>query len=314
MSKQFIKNSALFCCLLLGIVFLIQLAVSYRIKGKTVTGYDTLELTSNVNADMVFMGSSRCWAHFDPQFFGDNYHLKSVNIGMNGHSDLMASMLRLENYLAKNKAPKFVLLNIDPFVSVGSLEHNTKFVNKNDYARFAFFPKEEDKPFMDYFQFSTAERYVPLYALFKYQMFIDCVTLKKSNSFPNGFEENDEKWDTVKYPISDFNKKFFFKQKEIPSIAKALKELNDLCKQHKIQLICIQTPVYKSTYDADAFAMPGATCRELDIPFIDISNSNIQQKTNYFYNAIHLNKEGVQEMNKQLKNAKELDMILKINP
>ncbi|WP_284653025.1 hypothetical protein [Flavobacterium terrisoli] len=312
--KQFFKNIILFALLLIGIIFLIQIAVSYRIKGKTVTGYDTLEQTSDLNADLVFMGSSRCWAHFDPKFFEDNYKLKSVNIGMNGHSDLMASTLRLENYLAKNKAPKFVLLNIDPFISAGTLEHNTKLVNKNDYSRFAFFLKKEDEPFMDYFGFDTAERYVPLYALFKYQLIMDCVSLKKSNLFPKGFELNDEKWDTIKYPISDVNKKYFFKSKDIPSITKALKDLNDLCSANNIKLICIETPVYKSTYEATAFEMPKAICTNLGIPYIDVNEEYIRNKTDYFYNAIHLNKEGVYEMNKLLKNEKELDTIFKINP
>lgn len=312
--KQFFKNSFLFALLLISLLLLIQIIVSFRIKGKTVTGYDTLELTSNVNADLVFMGSSRCWAHFDPQFFEENYQLKSVNIGMNGHSDLMASRLRLQNYLAKNKAPKFVLLNIDPFISAGSLEHNTKMVNKNDYARFAFFPKEEDQAFMDYFQFDTAERYVPLYALFKYQMFIDCVTLSKSNVFPRGFELNDEQWDTIKYPISDINKKYFFKPKDIPSITQALKELNDLCRKNNIRLIAIQSPVYKITYDTVAFERPKTICQQLNIPFIDVNAESIRNNTDYFYNAIHLNKKGVEEMNKRLKNEKELAEIFKINP
>lgn len=309
--KQFFKNSILFSCLLLGIIFLIQLAVSYRIKGKTATGYDTLEQTSNINADLAFMGSSRCWAHFDPKFFEVNYHLKSVNIGMNGHSDLTASILRLKNYLTKNKAPKFVVLNIDPFVNAGSLENNTNFVNKNDYARFAFFPNEEDEPFMDYFGFDKSERYVPLYALFKYNMFIDCITLKHSNVFPKGFELNDEKWDTIKYPISDFNKKYFFKPKDIPVIIQTLKELDDFCKKNNIQLICIQTPVYKSVYDSKFFEMTKSFCQKLNIPFVDVSNSFIKDKTDYFYNAIHLNKDGVSEMNKLLKNEKELTAILK---
>lgn len=312
--KQFFRNSFLFALLLISLLLLIQIAVSLRIKGKSVTGYDTLELTSNVNADLVFMGSSRCWAHFDPQFFEDNFQLKSVNIGMNGHSDLMASTLRLQNYLAKNKAPKFVLLNIDPFISAGSLEHNTKMVNKNDYARFAFFPKEEDQAFMDYFQFDTAERYVPLYALFKYQMFIDCVTLNKSNAFPRGFELNDEQWDTIKYPISDINKKYFFKPKDIPSITQALKELNDLCRKNNIRLIAIQTPVYQATYDAFAFERPKTICQQLNIPFIDVNVESIRSKTDYFYNAIHLNKKGVEEMNQLLTNEKELAEIFKINP
>lgn len=312
--KSFFKNSVAFLLLLLGIIFLVQMAISYRIKGKTVTGYDTLEQTANVNAELVFIGSSRCWAHFDPKFFEDNYKMKSVNIGMNGHSDLTASMLRLNHYLTKNKAPKFVLLNYDPFVTAGSLEHNTNFVNKNDYARFAFFPDKEEQPFMDYFGFDSSERYIPLYALFKYNMFVDCITMKYSNAFPKGFELNDEKWDTVKYPISDFNKKYFFKPKDVPSIIQTLKQLDDLCKKNSIQLICIQTPVYKSVYDAKAFEMPKTICQKLTIPFIDVGNSAIKDKTDYFYNAIHLNKEGVNEMNKRLQNGKELDTIFKINP
>lgn len=312
--KQFLKSTIVFALQLIGIIFLVQIAVSYRIKGKTVTGYDTLEQTSNINADLAFMGSSRCWAHFDPNFFEENYHLKSVNIGMNGHSDLTASILRLENYLTKNKAPKFVIFNIDPFVNAGSLKHNTNFVNKNDYARFAFFPNKEDKPFMDYFGFDNSERYVPLYALFKYKMFINCITLKYSSSFPKGFELNDEKWNTIKYPISDLNKKYFYKEKDIPGIIKTLKQLDGLCKKNSIQLICIQTPVYKSVYEPKVFEMPKNICQKLDIPFIDVSNSFIKDKTDYFYNAIHLNKEGVYEMNKLLKNEKELNTILKINP
>lgn len=312
--KRFLKNTVFFSCLLLGIIFLIQLAISYRIKGKTVTGYDTLEQTANVNADLVFLGSSRCWAHFDPRFFEKNYHLKSVNIGMNGHSDLVASLLRLENYLAKNKAPKFALLNVDPFIIGGSLQHNTKFINKNDYSRFAFFPNPEDEALMDYFQFDTAERCIPLYALFKYQLFMDCVTLKNSNAFPEGFEENDEKWDTVKYPITDENKEYYFKDKDIPGITKALKEINDLCQKNNIRLICLQSPVYQSTYELDAFEKPKAICQKLNIPFIDVSDSYIKDKTDYFYNAIHLNKKGVYEMNQLLKNEKELDAIFKINP
>lgn len=309
--KKFFKNSILFTCFLLGIIILMQLVISYRIKGKTVTGYDTLELTTNANADLVFLGSSRCWAHFDPNFFRENYHLKSANIGMNGHSELTASTLRLKNYLAKNNPPKFVILNFDPFIKTGTLQHNTKFVNKNDYARYAFFPNKEDEPLIDLFQFDNSERYIPLYALFKYQLFVDCITLKNSNAFPKGFELNDEKWDTVKYPISDFNKQFFFKPKDIPDVTKALKELDNYCKNNKMRLICIQTPVYKITYDAKVFEIPKIICQKLNIPFIDVSNSDIKDKTDNFYNAVHLNKKGVEEMNKLFKNDKELTAILK---
>jgi hypothetical protein len=312
--KQFFKNSVLFLCLLIGIVFLIQIAISYRIKGKTVTGYDTLELTSGVNANLVLLGSSRCWAHFDPRFFEQNYHVKAINIGMNGHSDLTATQLRLENYLSRNKAPKFAVLNIDPFVSVGSFRNNTNFVTKNDYARFAFFPDKRDKAFLEYFKFDNFEKYVPLYALFKYQLFTDCITLKNANTFKAGFELNDEKWDTIKYPINANSKKYFLKQKDIPNIEHSLKMLKDLCLKNNIRLLCIQTPTYKVTYDSVTFQIPKLLCAKLNIPFIDANFETIRAKTDYFYNVMHLNKNGVYEMNKLLKNEKELDTFFKINP
>ncbi|MDN3676835.1 hypothetical protein QWY90_05870 [Flavobacterium paronense] len=297
--------------LIIGIISVVQIAISYRIDGKTVTGYDTLESTANTNADLVCLGSSRCWAHFDPRFFESNYHIKTINIGMNGHSDLTATLLRLQNYLSRNKAPKFAILNIDPFVSAGSLTNNTNFVTKNQYARYAFFPNEKDNPFLNYFKFDNYEKYVPLYALFKYQLFADCLTLKNANSFKAGFELNDEKWDTIKYPITAQAKRYFFKQKDIPQLEHCLKILQNLCQKNNIQLFCIQTPAYQITYDSATFEKPKTFCAKLGIPFIDANYESIRTKTDYFYNVMHLNKKGVIEMNKLLKNEKELAEFLK---
>ncbi len=314
MMKKFLKNSLLFLSFVIVIICLLQLLISFRIKDKAVTGYDNWDTTSNVNADLVLLGSSRCRAHFDPRFFEKTYHLKTVNLGMNGHSELTAVQLRLENYLSKNKAPKYAILNFDPATIPGNTETNTNFTNKNNYSRFAFFPSKENSDLVNYFKFDNCEKYIPLYALFKYQLFEDCVTLKKSNVFPEGFELNDEKWDTIKQPISDINKKHYFKSEEIPAVAKALNEFDKLCKKNNIKLICIQTPVYKVAYDEKVFAAPKLICERLKIPFIDIDTAYIRNNTNYFYNAIHLNKNGVIEINKLLKNEKELDTFFKINP
>ncbi|WP_333877384.1 hypothetical protein [Flavobacterium sp.] len=312
--KRFILNTLKLAILFTGMVYLIQWGISYRISGKTVTGYDTLECTENVNADLVLLGSSRCWAHFDPEFFQSNYRVKTVNIGMNGHPDILASHLRFENYLARNKAPKYAILTMDPFVSAGNLEKNSNMVNKNDYARFAFMPNTMDEPLLQYFKFDAAERYVPLYALCKYQMFWDCITLNKSDSFPKGFELNDEEWDTLKYPITSENKKYFFKESDIPDIKKALMQFKQLCQKHQVKLLCIQTPTYKAVYDSESFNWPGAICKELNIPFFDANYEAIRNKTVYFYNTNHLNRTGVLEMNSRLKNAQQLTDFFKINP
>ena len=158
--KNFFKNSILFLSFAIVIISLLQAMISLRIKGKVVTGYDTWDATYNINADLVLLGSSRCWVHFDPRFFEKTYHLKTVNIGVNGHSELTAIQLRLENYLAKNKPPKFAILSFDPLVVSGSLKDNNKFSNKNNYARFAFLPSKENLELVDYFQFKIGRAHV----------------------------------------------------------------------------------------------------------------------------------------------------------
>lgn len=309
--KKFLKNSVLFSSFTIVIMCLLQSFISFRIKDKTVTGYDNWDTTSNINADLVLIGSSRCWAHFDPIFFKQVYHLKTVNIGFNGHSELLAVQLRLNNYLHKNKSPKYVILSFDPVTILASIDKNTNLTFKNHYARFAFLPSKENNDLVNYFKFDDCEKYIPLYALFKYQLFEDCITLKKSNKFPKGFELHDEKWDTIKYPITHGNKKLYFTLKEIKSVTVALSEFDKLCKKNNIKLICIQTPVYKVGYDEKTFAAPKLICASLKIPFIDANAAYIRNNIKYFYNTLHLNKNGVSEMNKLFKNDKEFTAFLK---
>lgn len=314
MMKKFLKNSVFFLSFVLVIICLLQVLISVRIKDKAITGYDNWDTTSNINADIVLLESSRCQAHFDPRFFEKTYHLKTVNLGMNGHSELSASILRLQNYLSKNKAPNYAILSFDPATIPGKIEDNDNFIDKNNYARFAFLPSKENKDLIDYFKFDNYEKYIPLYALFKYQLFEYCVTLKNSTIFPEGFQLNDEKWDTIKYPISDVNKKHYFKSNQISAVAKALSEFDKVCKKSNIQLICIQTPVYKVAYDEKTFAAPKLICKSIKIPFMDVNAAYIRNNINYFYNATHLNKNGITEINKLFKNEKELVTFFKINP
>lgn len=308
---KFLKNCTWFLGFVLVSIYLIQGLISFRIKDKAITGYDNWDTTSNINVDLVLLGSSRCWAHFDPRFFESTYHLKTVNIGMNGHSELPASILRLKNYLSKNKAPKYAILSFDPSISPGSFTNNTNFVNKNNYARFAFMPSKENLELVNYFKFDFKEKYIPLFALFKYQLVEDAVTLKYSCTFKEGFELNDEQWDTIKNPVLRIMKKHYVRIDKIALLKKQLQLLKSICAKNNIQLLCIQTPVYKSIYDSKVFQRSSEICKSLNIPFIDVNSAVIRENIHNFYNSSHLNKNGVEEMNKLLKNDKQLTAILK---
>ncbi|ULQ52385.1 hypothetical protein [Flavihumibacter fluvii] len=299
--RLFIKRMVVFALVTIGLVFFFQILISARIKGKTVRGHDNLEQTSNVHADLVLMGSSRCWSHLDPVFFDSTFKLRSINIGVDGHSEISMAIIRLKDYLSRNVPPKFAICTFDPFVSSGKQKNNTNYVHKNDFARYAFFPKEKDLLIVDYFGFNFFEKYVPLYAIFKYKLLANCIFLNnRSNYVDFGYERHDLNWDTIATPVSDKMKGFYFKESDIPAIQKSADSLVQLCKSNNIKLMFIQTPVYKVCYDDSAFSMTSKICSGMNIPFIDVNDEYIRNNIKFFYNSNHLNTTGVNAMNSLL--------------
>jgi hypothetical protein len=290
----------------------LQALISFRIKDKSVTGYDILEQTANVNADLVLMGASKCWAQLDPKFFEATFHLKTVNIAVDGHTEIAMAKVRLDDYLSRNKSPKYAIMSFDPFMKPGSEAHNDNFVHKNYFARYAFLPKEKDERFVNIFQFDNYEKYIPLYAIFKYSLFKNCITLKnESNYMQYGYEMHTEKWDTVANPVKDIMKSRFFSEKEIIPLKAALNDLNLHCQKNGIKLMCIETPVYKVIYDSIVFARNAAICKSLNIPYIQVNAKNIRDNVNNFYNSNHMNVYGVKELNKIMAADTTLQSILK---
>ena len=272
-----------------------------------ITGHDNLELTANFNSDLVLLGSSRCWAHFDPHFFEKTFKQKSVNIGVDGHSELSMVYLRLKDYLSRNEPPKYAILNLDPFMSAGNEINNNNFVHKNDFARYSFFPDKKNLLFVDYFKFSLVEKYIPLYSFFKYKILDDCLFIKESNDFIKyGYEIHNYGWDTIANPVTDKMKETFFTKEQIPTIINSLERVRELCTEYNIKLLCIQTPVYKVIHDEVVFSYANEICKTLNITFIDSNLEYIRNDIKYFYNSYHLNKKGVDEMNLFLSNNIEL--------
>jgi hypothetical protein len=282
------------------VITIIQIGISIFIKGKTINGHDNLDMTANVNRDLIFLGSSRCRAHFDPSFFDSAFNLKSVNIGVDGHSEITMAIIRLKTYLSVNNPPKFAVLTIDPFVGPGNENNNTNFVHKNDFARYAFFPSKNEQLIVNYFQFNIYEQKIPLYAIFKYKILSNCFWHTGNIYLKYGYDLHEESWDTLTNPVTDKAQKLFFKSDETDSITQALKNLDELCRKNKIKLLCIQTPVYKTCYNDTIFKKIRYICNQANVPFIDVNKESISNDITCFYNSNHLNKTGVEKMNAEI--------------
>jgi hypothetical protein len=298
---RFLKKIGIFLALFLAVSLLAQVLLGWLIRDRTINGQDNLDVVRGQENGMIFLGSSRCYAQFDPVLFSQNLKLKCLNLGSDGHSELTMHILRLLNYLEKNKAPKFVLLNFDPLVSGGSMDENTNFVNKDDFARFAYRPSADNLPIVDYFHFNFAEKYIPLYALLRYKEILYCLPPWNRSAWAmHGYDRHDELWDTISHPVNHLLKKFYFGTDDIPSIKERLIQIDSICKSHSITLICVQTPIYQEVYDRKSFSYPGMICQDLHIPFIDLNKNEIDGDINYFYNEDHLNTQGVIKMAGQL--------------
>lgn len=309
--KLFLKKLILYALFTLLLIMGFQALISLRIKGRSLRGYDNLEQTANINADLVFIGSSRCWVHFDPEFFDTAFHLKSVNIGVDGHSEISMAITRLMDYLSRNKSPRFAILSFDPFMNAVNPSDKGNFYLKEDFARYAFLPAKKDLLMVDYFKFNWGEKFIPLYSIFKYRLLSDCIFQNHTINYNRyGYEKHTDKWDTIARPVTGIMNKYYFRDKEINAISNLLDSLNHLCINNGIRLICIQTPVYKIIRDDAAFQKTRAICLNENIPFIDVNKAYISNNIDYFYNSFHLNTSGVAEMNQLLKKDSLLTSIL----
>ena len=312
--KKFILYLIRFSLFLVGLAFLIQFILGLVISGKSLNEVDNLEQTSNINATLVFLGSSRCWVQFDTSFFDTTFNQKSANIGVDGHSELAMATLRLKDYLSRNKPPKFVILSFDPLMNGDSETTNENLIHKDAFARYSFFTTQKNIPFVTYFKYNTAEKYIPLYSIFRYKLLDDCVKSIGAKKYdPSVSHLVDKKWDTLHNPITTDQKKYYFKNDKLNAVTKALSDLKKICIQNNCKLMCIQTPVYKVIYEKTTFERTQLICEKLNIPFLDLSGDNFKDDINLFYSPTHLNKDGVSKMNLFLKDNADLNAFLKNN-
>ena len=297
----FFKKLLGFLLFLVGFALAIQLLVDWRIRHKVVTGVDTLDFTEGQDMQLVFLGSSRCYAGFDPALYEKALGIHAANLGVDGHSELAMHMLRLQKYLAKNPAPRVALLAFDPMVSTGSLENNQNMVAKNQFARYAFWPSQANEPIVRYFHFDPLERNIPLYALLKYKLLPHCLTLSKDDVWKrNRYDRHDEQWDTVSRPMSTSveltNYYFDTSAAAVKGLEKGLWSLDSICVRHHIILVCVQAPMYRIGYIKYKFDLTGKICADLHIPFFDLCMPELVDSIDNFYNIDHCNTTGVTKM------------------
>lgn len=286
---KFIYRGIIFSLILIGWLIVLQLLLSARVNGKSVNGQDNLDQTTNINADILFIGNSRCITSINPEVF-KNEGLSVVNLGLHGHPNISYVVARLNHYMRNNsKKPSIVLFNLDPYSRTGKSN-----IMKDRFARYAFGNCRKYQELTDYFEFDYCEKYIPAYALLKYRKIFDCLLLNNRSTFLQlGFESNTGDLCLEKFSKNEIDEhiSLYRKRSEDFDLKKEITQLQDFCNSHKIKLIGFQLPVYQKIRTKN-FDQTKHLADQLGLTFFDLSSLEHSNNCSLFKDKNHLNSEG----------------------
>lgn len=283
--KKFLFNILIFGLLFLGITIPIDYFFSkHAIQSHHIpieAWYDLMN--GNIDADVVAVGSSRTWVHINPVILDSILHVNTYNLGMDG-SPVNRQVQKYHLFREYNRKPKLIIQNID----VWSLNYRI------GYQKEQFFPyfwnKAMRKEFFPTEPFSFWEKHIPLYRYLSdnLKIFLN----KGPHNLTKGYEGKEIPWDGKSYMEVD---SILFIANDTSAIL--FDEFLSQAKAEKINVVFVYAPLYiGATHKIKNIEEMHAKYQEFsdkyNIPILDYTYMDICYDTNYFYNAMHLNKHG----------------------
>lgn len=284
--KRFLKTTILTLIILLIALLLLDVIYTTIISHSSERNkVENVIHTKNKKYDVIFMGTSRANNHFVTKVFEDKGY-KSFNYGMSG-SHMFETSLLLKLMIANKYKIKNLILEADLSICNEKRDEGTTarfmpYIHRNEII------KNHYKTESDFYSIY----YLPFYRYIKFDNKIgfrevyDVALKKQTNTLYNkGY-----------YPlISDKKGKMTNDISSLKAIRnKYFEEIKQICKQNKIELIVVMTPMCENTKGLDYFD-------EVHQLYPEIYNfENVISDDKYFSSCGHLNNEGAQKFTKIL--------------
>ena len=279
--KQFLKFLVkLFLILLITSVVLDLVYTFFYQQSNSRNKIDYLYNSKNLNYDVVFLGSSRVANHFVPEVFNKK-GMKTYNFGLT-RSRLEESALMLKLMVERNYKIKNLVLQVD--LNINSNDHS-------EAIRSLFMPylhqskiiRNHYKNIKEYNQllYIPFFRYLHYDARIGFREFYKTLIQEKTNALDNeGF-----------YPLKNNQRPIIVADlsKYYPKKNAGYEEIKLICRQNKINLIAVTTPMCLETINRDYF-------KQLKLIYPEIHNfENAVTDDKYFSTCGHLNELGAIE-------------------
>lgn len=245
--KRFIRKIVFFGLLVLVCAMGLDVMISFGLRKTDCYRYQVFSdiIKDDLNYDVLFMGNSRCFSHFNPKIIDTICHVNSYGLGLGGYP-INVQIAEYHCYKAHNGTPKLIVQQVD-FVTLNIIDD---IRHQHDSER--FFPMVYDKPMRKELKalgYGFMELYCPLYRYLGYQKVIkdgllEFLKIKHYVDRPayKGFSPEKGKWDGTNVAAMDSITGILDKE------AMALFEDYLVeCKKDGVYVLLVNSPVYAPT-------------------------------------------------------------------
>ena len=334
---KFIKNIILYFTLLWFAAWGLQTMINNGLKKQQNNLYKDWNLlfSGKLNQDIIVLGSSRAWTHYNPKIIEDSTGLSCYNLGIDGGMLLM-QYAKWKSFLMHNTTPKYLILDVN-FWSLGK--------RANLFQKEQFLPYLNEKEITDNLkQIDDKLVWEANIPLFRYHGYTNLVisglkaffNIKINDHYSkyNGFAYKTRKWNNN---FSAFKKMIenneadeflsFFNIQENNKIAldttnwnlgfNIINQIVNDCKNNKINLILVHSPMYFRLLDLmsqqkEFISSVEKLANSHHIEFWNYLNDTIYHQNNCFEDLLHLNQIGAEEFSINL--GKKLHKHIKSQP
>lgn len=306
---KFLKKILLFCLALLLVATIADISLSSYLRKSKIIEF---QAWNNIydhqwNSNLVVLGSSRAFVHFNPHVMDSVLNVNSYNLGFNG-SLVNRQVERYYTYCrVLDREPDYIIYSLDYMTLSG---FTTNFEREQFYPYF-FTDRQLIKQFDKYHHFSIMEKYIPFWrycsCFFDFHVYDVIKNPEEYEIFYKGFKNERTEYDpsifnaveSIEYKCDDEALQFFDSF------------LGDVISKGK-KVVFVYTPLYKGLADKITnlermYDVYGELANKYNILVLDYTGEEMCKDTRFFYNATHLNKVGADIFTLQFSN--DLDSL-----
>lgn len=296
--RKFIVKILVLCLLVLACAVGLDMMISFGLRKTDCYRYQVFNdiFKDELKCDVLIMGNSRAFSHFNPKIIDSICHVDSYNLGL-GAYPINIQIAEYNCYKAHNGIPKLIIQQVD-FATLSVINDI-----RHQYDSERFFPTVYDKKTRKELRaigYGFMELNCPLYRYFGYQKVIkdgllEFLRVKHYVDRPayKGFSPEEGDWDgTVAASMSSIMGAF--DEEAIVAFEDYLTE----CKRDGVYVLLVNSPVYISTTKKvenmdELNAYFEKTAERFGYKYLNYTeNYKLCEDTSNFCVSFHLNPEG----------------------